>query len=196
MNAHEPAHEEAEDPAKDWSDQDLAVGANADIDERLVPEPLLHLIPLARQWAFRKPRDQDAFVAAMKKRHPDQVEAFNLAYDLARNDLHAWKLSLGLKHKNNMTAEDWAHPRWAFTSLYKIREITGPSQVFRAEAEAARARAALIHRRERFERTMSEADEVFRFARYAEFDALVTPFEDLLSVTQMKKLNIARAKSR
>ena len=176
----------------------LDIGANRDFDEDLVPEELKHLIPVAKRWGFSRPSDQDDFVEAMKKNRPEELIEFNLLYDQNRQAIHRWKATLDVKHLSDMTEEDWRHPQWAFVALYKIREITGPETDPEEikKIKAMKARFAEQQRAERYKNEALLADDAFRNGDFASYAHLLSPFEDLLSPVQRKKLAIAEKRNK
>lgn len=172
---------------------DLDIGANLDFDEELVPDDLKHLIPLAKRWGFNRPSEQDDFIKAMKRERPEELTEFSVLYDQNREAIREWETSLDTKHLSEMTEEDWRHPRWAFVSLYKVRELTGPATDPEEikKIGSMKARHAKEIRTERYKAATEKADDAFRHSDFASYVEILSPFEDLLSPVQLKKLSIA-----
>ncbi len=170
---------------------DLDLGANRVFDESQVPQHLSHLIPVVKRWGFSKTSEQDAFVKEMIRVRPDEVLEFSVLYDRNREAILEWQNSIPWKHISDMTGEDWHHPKWAFTALYKIRELTGPGMATAAEIKAKERFHAEL-KTERFRAASIEADEAFRRKRYEEFISILADYEDLLSEVQIKKMALAK----
>ncbi len=170
---------------------DLDLGANRVFDESQVPEHLSHLIPVVKRWGFSKSSEQDAFVKAMIRERPDEVLEFSVLYDRNRDAILEWQNSIPWKHISDMTSDDWHHPKWAFTALYKIRELTGPGMVTAAEIQA-KERFHTEQRIKGYRMATVKADEAFRLKRYEEFVRILSDYEDLLSEVQIKKMDMAK----
>jgi len=169
---------------------DLDVGAERVFNENLVPDELKHLLPVVRRWAFEQLTEQDKFVKAMKKYRPDEVKAFSVLYDQNRDAISRWLRSLPIVPVSEMKEEDWHHPQWAFGSLYKIRELTGPGIMSEGELDAIKRWRKELRLRD-YAQSTAAADEAFRSKEYATYVQLLAPFKDLLTVAQQKKLELA-----
>ena len=173
----------------------LDIGANRQIDESQVPEHLKHLIPIVNKWSFESLEDQDKFVKQMLAKRPEEVKEFNILYDTHRDQLHEWVCSLPKTDKSKMTEKDWAHPQWAFISLYKIREITGDG-IESEEEKLAAERLKTEIRSYKFEQICIKADTAFQKRQFTEYVNLLSSYLDLLSEVQKKKLLFAKKRSK
>jgi len=178
---------------------DLDKGANLCLDSKLVPPELHNLIPFVAKWGIQSQEDQDLFVEKMLSERPDEVVEFNRAMDTSDRAFRQWSALLTEFDKNasEFTNDDWEHPYWAFLAACKIRELTGPSTdpVQNAMNEDVVRQVHIERRRIRFCEVISEADEAFRNKEYESFVSLLTPYEDLLTSTQKKKLALAMRRS-
>lgn len=172
---------------------DLDIGAGLKLDKNQIPENLQYLIPIVARWGFSSLQNQDKFIAAMKKKRPEEVIDFNETIDNARELISEWgdQASCTNKHMSQMTDEDWNHPYWAFLRTLKVSELTYD---YDNDPEVLAARKRLAHqiRIENFASDTSKADQAFRKSDYSAYVSILEPYEDLLSPTQQKKMLIAR----
>lgn len=173
---------------------DLNIGANRSVDESLVPENLKHLLPIIQRWAFEKPWDQDLFVKKMKLHHPEQVKAFSVVYDQNRDNIVQWTQSISITPLSEMPEDGWQHPVHAFVCLYKIRELTG-SGIVSEEEVAAKKQWKEDKRRQEYAKATAAADKAFRSKDYTKYVEILSPFKDLLTHTQQKKIEIGLNRS-
>lgn len=172
---------------------DLIKGAERTIEESLVPAHLRCLVSTAERWAFSSIAEQDLFVCAMKRERPGELKEFCILYDLHQDAIQEWMRSIPKKHVAEMTENDWSHPVWAFSDLYKVREITGVGTESEAECQAKEQFQEEL-RQERFEEASFKANVAFNSKKYREFIDLLSSYTDLLSTVQLKKLKFAKRK--
>ena len=171
---------------------DLNRGAGLKLDAGQIPETLRALIHWVEKWAFESLSEQDEFVAEMRRRRPDEVQEFNRLVDEHRASIASWGATLSHldKHISELTDDDWRHPYWSFLNAVKVREITG-FDGYEPEVLAAKSRVAQEIRTEQYNKATADADEAFRQRDYAAYLSILSPFEDLHSPAQKKKIALA-----
>lgn len=170
----------------------LEVGAGLSLDRSRIPETLHQLVPLIEKWGFEIQEEQDQFVVEMQAGQPSEVIEFNRRIDEARHAIISWGRTVPevQVHKSEMDEESWNHPYWSFLAALKVRELTEPADS--PVALAAQQSMTAEFRRNRFSRAAEQAAILFRDQDYLQFIELLTPFDDLLTDTQRKKLDFAR----
>ena len=172
----------------------LEKGANLHIRESEVPQELCALIPLVKKWGFESLDDQDAFVAAMNTKRPEELQEFNRVLDLHGPRIRAWgrKLSQFEKPISEFTVDDWAHPYWGFLRLLKVREVTGSTQsCMPMDLDTTRTFNDEV-KRERFNKALPVAEEAFRCGDFAAFIQTLEEFRDMFTKSQIAKFDIAK----
>jgi hypothetical protein len=175
---------------------DLDVGAGLSLTGANVPNHLAHLIPLVNKWSFVNLYDQDIFVARMKQNRHDEVQALNKAFNYeVRNQIREWAATLQFdKHVKDFTEEDWARPYWSFLNVIKLLECTG-GHGDSPGREAARNSLRQEMRKNDYAKATLQADDAFRVGKFADYVKSLAAFEDLLTETQRKKMQLAQKKS-
>ncbi|MCA9116560.1 MAG: hypothetical protein KDA79_15860 [Planctomycetaceae bacterium] len=170
----------------------LEVGAGLSLDRSRIPETLHQLVPLIERWGFEIQEQQDQFVREMQAGLPSEVAEFNRRIDEATHAIISWSRTVPevQLHKFEMDEESWNHPYWSFLAALKIRELTEPEDS--PAAQAARQSMTAEARSIRFSRAAEQATILFRYKDYQQFIELLTPFDDLLTDTQRRKLDFAR----
>ncbi len=169
--------------------RDLDQGAGLDLNSDLIPSELRYLIPVVERWGFQRPHEQDAFVDRMTQARPHEVNEFNSIIDDAKDAIAEWSRSLTqlTKQMSDMSDEDWNHPYWSFLATLKVRELTvtpvalDPNRRSLKEANWKTLR--------------SQVAELFRVADYNAFVDVVSPYEEVLSSVELKKLKLARKRT-
>jgi hypothetical protein len=171
---------------------DLHKGAGLKLDITKIPQNLHYLIPYVERWGFESLDDQDAFVAEMQMRSPQEIQEFNSVVDKALPLITNWGARLLELEKplNELTEEDWKHPYWSFLNMLKLREITGYDDND-PDIAAANRRFAQEVRTQQYEKATVNADDAFRQRDYAAYVSILSPFNDLLSPSQKQKLELA-----
>jgi hypothetical protein len=132
----------------------------------------------------------------MKKIRPDEVQALNKAFHYeVRNQIREWAATLPFdKHVKDFTEEDWAHPYWSFLNVIKLLECTG-GHGDSPDREATRNSLRQEMRQNDYAKATLQADDAFRMGRFADYVKTLASFEDLLTMTQRKKMLLAQKKS-
>lgn len=171
---------------------DTIKGAGLNLDISRIPKSLRKLVPLVEKWGFEDPEDQDSFVEIIKKTLPSEIDAFNAAIDSAREEILRWgnELTQLDKQVDQLTEDDLNHPYWAYLAALKLRETTEN----RDANLAAKERLSAELRTRKYHEVEARAAELFRQKEYTEFVRILEPYIDLLSTSQLKRLEIARAR--
>jgi hypothetical protein len=181
------------------SEMDLDIGAGLKLDPSKIPDHLHPLIPYVERWAFERNEDQDDFLEAMERDRPEEVLEFRTIVHKNRQPIRDWLAGVTEMHKHldDMTEADWAHPGWSFSCAVTVKElITLPEddpEVI-AELAEAKARFAAEIRLERYAEATTKANEAFRNRDYSAYISLLSPYEELLTPAQRKKMEYAARK--
>ena len=174
----------------------LDVGADRHVDATRVPDELAALIPYVRRWGYQRNADQDEFVARMSREHPDEVTNFKAICDKNHPAFHKWLCSIPQKHKDEMTDADWSHPKFAFCSMYSVRELFPlEDHEITPEIQATLDREKASNRRRRYLEAVACADDAFRDRNYAKYVELLQDFEDLMDGAIPAKFAMAKKRS-
>jgi hypothetical protein len=168
-------------------------GAGRKIDPKLIPVGLREIVPIIEKWAFSSLEDQDNFIRLMSVERPDELDAFNQTIDKVAPAVREWGSELG--SIDPRTSPD--HPYFAFLEVLKLREATGPSTTPEEieQIKEMKARLAAENRQERYKAASEKADSAFRNGDFAGYVEFLSDYDDLLSITQHKKIEIARKRS-
>jgi hypothetical protein len=173
----------------------LDTGADREIDEDRVPAELVAMIPLVKKWGYERNADQDRLVAEMMRERPSEVSSFKVKCDEYHKVYHNWLCSIPRKHMDDMTSSDWSHPSFAFTSMYRVRDLLPLEEhEITDEMRADQQRMKEERQQSKYLQAASEADVAFRQRKYALYVELLEPYQDIMAGSVVKKFVLAKKK--